>query len=227
VHVEPTIGFCGRSMCRALARLQARASASRTVQCGFMPHRSRLRNWVEYAFALVVLKSLQWTPIAAADALGGATTPRCGPLGPALAAGGGSGILCWRCRSSMSAGRSAIIDGVSARSARLLRRLARFPSIGPHNLTSGYASREPSMWMPPPARAAACCSPRRTWGMELSAFAHGQASGPMSILVRPLDKSDDRSAGGAPRGLRGNRVIFKRISRGRSEAARRNDKVGT
>jgi KDO2-lipid IV(A) lauroyltransferase len=62
---------------------------------------------------------------------------------------------------------------------------------------------------------------------ELSAFAHGLASGPMSILVRPLDNPMIDRLVERRRGLRGNRVIFKKdFARSILKALAGNDKVG-
>jgi KDO2-lipid IV(A) lauroyltransferase len=192
-----------------------------------MPHRSRLRNWVEYAFALVVLKSLQWTPIAAADALGRYYARLLDRWVPRLRRVAERNLVL-ALPELDAAGRSAIIDGVFRSIARLLVGLARFPSIGPHNL---------DLWIRIEGAEHVDAALRQGRGVlfatahlgnwELSAFAHGLASGPMSILVRPLDNPMIDRLVERRRGLRGNRVIFKKdFARSILKALAGNDKVG-
>jgi KDO2-lipid IV(A) lauroyltransferase len=199
----------------------------RTVQCGFVRQRSHLRNLVEYALALVVLKSLQWTPIAAADALGRYYARLLDRAVPRLRRVAERNLVL-ALPELDAAGRCAVIDGVFRSVARLLVSIARFPSIGTHNL---------DRWIRIEGTEHVDAALRQGRGVlfatahlgnwELSAFAHGLASGPMSILVRPLDNPLVDALVERRRGLCGNRVIFKRdFARSILKALAGNDKVG-
>jgi len=192
-----------------------------------MRHRSRLRNWVEYALALMVLKSLQWTPIAAADALGRYYARLLDRWVPHLRRVAERNLVL-ALPELDAAGRSAIIDGVFRSIARLLVSLARFPSIGLHNLDrwiriEGAEHVEAALRQ----HCGVLFATAHLGNWELSAFAHGLASGPMSILVRPLDNPLIDRLVERRRGLCGNRVIFKKdFARSILKALAGNDKVG-
>lgn len=192
-----------------------------------MRQRSRLRNWLEYALALAVLKSLQWTPVAAAHVLGRfymGLLDRAVPRLRRVAERNLSLAL----PELGAAERGAIIAGMFRSIARLLVSFARFPSIGIHNL---------DRWIRVEGAEHVAAALRHGRGVlfatahlgnwELSAFAHGLASEPMSILVRPLDNPLIDRLVEHRRGLCGNRVIFKKdFARSILKALAGNDKVG-
>jgi KDO2-lipid IV(A) lauroyltransferase len=112
--------------------------------------------------------------------------------------------------------------------ARLLVSLARFPSIGLHNLDrwiriEGAEHVEAALRQ----HCGVLFATAHLGNWELSAFAHGLSSGPMSILVRPLDNPLIDGLVERRRGLCGNRVIFKKdFARSILKALAGNDKVG-
>ena len=192
-----------------------------------MLERSRLRNLVEYVLALVVLKSLQWTPIAAAHALGRCYARLLDRAIPRLRHVAERNLE-MALPELDEAGRSAIIDGVFRSIARLLVSLARFPSIGIHNLDrwiriEGAEHVDAALRQ----RRGVLFATAHLGNWELSAFAHGLTSGPMSVLVRPLDNPWIDRLVERRRGLRGKRVIFKKdFARSILKALAANDKVG-
>jgi len=192
-----------------------------------MRERSRLRNLVEYALALIVIRSLQWTPIATANALARYYARLLDRAVPRLRRVAERNLVLAMPELD-AAGRTAIIDGVFRSIARLLVSLARFPSINIRNL---------DRWIRIEGAEHIDAALRRGRGVlfatahlgnwELSAFAHGLASGPMSILVRPLNNPLIDRLVERRRGLCGNRVIFKRdFARSILKALAGNDKVG-
>jgi KDO2-lipid IV(A) lauroyltransferase len=127
-----------------------------------------------------------------------------------------------------AAGRTAIVDGVFRSIARLLVSLARFPSIGPHNLDR-WIRIEGTEHIDAALRQGrgVLFATAHLGNWELSAFAHGLASGPMSVLARPLDNPLIDRLIERRRGLHGNRVIFKKdFARSILKALAANDKVG-
>jgi KDO2-lipid IV(A) lauroyltransferase len=192
-----------------------------------MRQRSRLRNQVEYALALAVLQSLAWTPIAFAHALGRFYTRLLDRAIPRLRRVAERNLT-MAMPELDAAERRAIVDGVFRSIARLLVTIARFPSIGIHNL---------ERWVRIEGTEHIDAALRRGRGVlfatahlgnwELSAFAHALASGPMSILVRPLDNPLIDRLIERRRGLSGNRIMFKKdFARPILKALAANDKVG-
>jgi KDO2-lipid IV(A) lauroyltransferase len=175
----------------------------------------------------MVLKSLQWTPIAAADALGRYYARLLDRWVPHLRRVAERNLVL-ALPELDAAGRSAIIDGVFRSIARLLVSLARFPSIGLHNLDrwiriEGAEHVEAALRQ----HCGVLFATAHLGNWELSAFAHGLSSGPMSILVRPLDNPLIDGLVERRRGLCGNRVIFKKdFARSILKALAGNDKVG-
>ena len=182
---------------------------------------------MEYALALAVLKSLQWTPIATANALGRFYTRLLDRAVPRLRHVAERN-LSLALPELDAAQRAAIVAGVFRSIARLLVSLAKFPSIGTHNL---------DRWIRIEGAEHIAAALRQGRGVlfatahlgnwELSAFAHGLASEPMSILVRPLDNPLIDRLVERRRGLSGNRVIYKKdFARSILKALAGNDKVG-
>jgi KDO2-lipid IV(A) lauroyltransferase len=192
-----------------------------------MRQRSRLRNLVEYVLALVLLKSLEWTPIGAANTLGRYYAHLLDRAVPRLRR-----VAHRNLNLAMPEldddGRSAIIDGVFRSIARLLVSLARFPSIRAHNV-DGWIRIEGTEHIAAALRRGrgVLFATAHLGNWELSAFAHGLVSGPMGILVRPLDNPLIDRLVERRRGLCGNRVIYKKdFARSILKALAANDKVG-
>ena len=192
-----------------------------------MRQRSRLRNRLEYAVAWAVVRSLEWTPLAAAHALARCYTRLLDFAIPRLRR-----VAERNLRLAMpeldAPARRAIVAGVIRSIARLLVSLARFPSIGAHNL---------DRWIRIEGLDHVAAALEQGRGVlfatahmgnwELSAFAHALASGPMSVLVRPLDNPLIDRMVERRRGLSGNRIIFKKdFARTILKALAANDKVG-
>jgi KDO2-lipid IV(A) lauroyltransferase len=192
-----------------------------------MQQRSRLRNQVEYALALAVLQSLAWTPIAFAHTLGRFYARLLDRAIPRLRHVAERNLT--MAMPELDAGeRRAIVDGVFRSIARLLVTIARFPSIGAHNL---------DRWVRIEGTEHIDAALRRGRGVlfatahlgnwELSAFAHALESGPMSILVRPLDNPLIDRLVESRRRLSGNRIMYKKdFARPILKALDANDKVG-
>jgi KDO2-lipid IV(A) lauroyltransferase len=182
---------------------------------------------MEYALAIVVLLSLQWTPIGTAHALGRFYARLLDRALPRLRRVAERNLAMAMPELDVAA-RTAIVDGVFRSIARLLVCFARFPSIGVHNL---------ERWIRIEGTEHINAAQRQGRGVlfatahlgnwELSAFAHGLAVGPMSVLVRPLDNPLIDRLVERRRGLSGNRVIFKKdFARSILKALARHDKVG-
>jgi len=192
-----------------------------------MQQRSRLRNRLEYTLAWAVVRSLEWTPIAAAHALGRFYARLLDRAIPRLRRVAERNLRLAMPELDAEA-RSAIVDGVFRSIARLLVSFARFPSMTPHNL---------DRWIRIEGTEHIDAALRRGRGVlfatahlgnwELSAFAHALASGPMSVLVRPLDNPLIDRLVDRRRGLSGNRVMYKKdFARPILKALAANDKVG-
>jgi KDO2-lipid IV(A) lauroyltransferase len=176
---------------------------------------------------VAVLKSLEWLPIGAADAMGRFYARLLDRAVPRLRRVAERN-LAMALPELDAAGRSAIIDGVFRSIARLLVSLAKFPAIGAHNL---------DRWLRIEGAEHVDAALRKGRGVlfatahlgnwELSAFAHALASGPMSVLARPLDNPLIDRLVERRRGLSGNRVIFKKdFARTILKALAANEKVG-
>lgn len=185
-----------------------------------MQQRSRLRNRMEYALAAVVLRSLEWTPIGAAQALGRFYARLLDRALPRLRRVAERNLVLAMPELDAAA-RTAIVDGVFRSIARLLVTFARFPSIGPHNL---------DRWIRIEGTEHIDAAQRQGRGVlfatahlgnwELSAFAHGLAAGPMSVLVRPLDNPHPPPGRAAPRPFRQSCHIQEGLRTVDSEGAR-------
>ena len=192
-----------------------------------MRQRSRLRNRLEYTLAWAVVRSLEWTPIAVAHALGRFYARLLDRAIPRLRRVAERNLRLALPELDAKARRSTI-DGVFRSIGRLLVTFARFPSIGPDNL---------DRWIRIEGTGHIDAALERGRGVlfatahlgnwELSAFAHALASGPMSVLVRPLDNPLIDRMVERRRGLSGNRVMFKKdFARPILKALAANDKVG-
>jgi KDO2-lipid IV(A) lauroyltransferase len=149
--------------------------------------RSPLRNTAEFLLALVVLKSLEWTPLLVAERLARFYLRIVDRALPRLRRVAGRNLSLafpeWN-----DDRRSAVIAGVFRSIARLLVTLARFPSIRRENLKSwirfeGYEHFESARR----GGHGVLFATAHLGNWELSAYAHALFAGPMNIVVRPMD----------------------------------------
>lgn len=108
-------------------------------------------------------------------------------------------------------GEDSVIDGMFRSIARMLETFARFPRITRENVYDliGYDGLE--NFKNAAARGRGVLVATAHFGnWELSAFTHALMTGPMHVVVRPLDNSLVDAFVERRRGLSGNRIISKR-----------------
>jgi KDO2-lipid IV(A) lauroyltransferase len=192
-----------------------------------MRRRSALRNCVEYAVALAVLKSIEWSPRPVAEALArgyarllDAAIPRLRQV--ALQ------NLAFALPKVTPEGRERIADGVFRSIARLLVAFAKLPRIGKHNVEDwiryeGFEHFERGI----AAGRGVLFATAHLGNWELSAHAHALMTGSMSVLVRPLDNPFIDALVERRRAGSGNQVLVKTDSaRSILKALKENRAVG-
>lgn len=122
----------------------------------------------------------------------------------------------------------AIIDGVFRSIARILLAVSRFPSITRENAAEWIRYDGLEHFTEAKRRGRGVLFATAHLGnWELSAFAHGLLTEPMSVVVRPLDDTRVDALVERRRVLSGNRVIAKReAARTILRALRHNEAVG-
>lgn len=193
-----------------------------------MRHRSQVRNWTEYCLALVVLETLQWLPARLAHPLARAAVRIFldWPLPKLRRTAERNLTLALPALSAIERGRT--IDAVFRSIARMIVTFARFPRIGAQNVEEwirceGAEHFEAAMRQ----GRGVLFATAHLGNWELSAFAHGLLTGPMNVLVRPLDNPLIDSLVERRRGLSGNRVIAKQdFARSILKALHANQAVG-
>ncbi len=192
-----------------------------------MRQRSALRNWLEYVLARLVLATLAWTPRPLAERLARGYTALLDLALPRLRRVARRNLeLAFP--EAAPAERERIIDGVFGSLARLLLALARFPRIGPANV-SGWIRYEGFEHFEEALRRGkgVLFATAHLGNWELSAYAHGLMAAPMHVVARPLDNPKIDAFVERRRTFRGNRVIQKKDSaRAILRALARNEAVG-
>jgi Kdo2-lipid IVA lauroyltransferase/acyltransferase len=124
--------------------------------------------------------------------------------------------------------RKTIVDGVFQSIARLIDTFARFPKMSPKTIHRWIRYEGLENFTAAAARKKGVLIPTGHVGnWELSAFAHAWMTGPMSIVVRPLDNSRIDALVAQRRAMSGNNIISKReAARGILRALERGEAVG-
>ena len=192
-----------------------------------MRRRSPLRNGFEYALALVAVKSLEVLPLRAAERLARIYAGLLDLAIPRLRRVARRN-LSFAIPELDGGERERIVNGVFQSVARLLLAFARLPSIHRDNV---------AQWIRCEGGEHFAAAQRRGRGVlfatahlgnwELSAYAHALLTGPMHVLVRPLDNPLLDRFVERRRALSGNRVIAKQeYARAIFKALAANEAVG-
>lgn len=189
-----------------------------------MRRRSPVRNWIEYALALAVLKSLEWAPLALAGGLARMYTRALDAAIPRLRRVARRNLAL--ALPDADAGR--VIDGVFLSIARLLVTFAKFPSIRKDTLhrwirCDGMEHVQTALQ----AGRGILFATAHLGNWELSAFAYALLARPMHVVARPLDNPLIDRLVERRRTLTGNRLIFKKdYARAILKALAANEAVG-
>ena len=193
-----------------------------------MRPRSPVRNWAEYCLALAVVKTLEWIPAAAAYPLARAAVRLFldWPL-PKLRRTAERNLTLALPELS-AAERRHIIDRVFASIARMVVTFAHFPRLRRENLDRWIRCEGAEHFEAALREGRGVLFATAHLGnWELSAFAHGLLTGPMNVIVRPLDNPLIDAMVERRRGLSGNRIAAKRdFARTILKALAANEAVG-
>ena len=175
-----------------------------------MRQRSAIRNVVEYGLALAVLGSLEYAPLSLAHVLARGYTRLLDVALPRLRRVALRN-LAMALPELPAAERARIADGVFRSIARLLVSFAKFPSIRADNISS-WIRAEGQEHFQNAVRAGhgMLFATAHLGNWELSAFAHALITGPMNVVVRPLDNPLIDALVERRRALSGNVPIFKK-----------------
>jgi KDO2-lipid IV(A) lauroyltransferase len=189
-----------------------------------MRQRAAVRNTVEYCLALAVVKSLEWSPLGIAEWLARRYAAVLDLALPRLRRVAERNLSF--AMPEENAGR--IVDGVFRSIARLLVAFAKFPAIARGN-AGEWIRCEGAEHFDDALRAGrgVLFATAHLGNWELSAFAHALLTGPMNVVVRPLDNPLIDRMVERRRALSGNRLISKRdIARPILKALAANQAVG-
>ncbi len=195
-----------------------------------MRRRSGVRNVFEYAAALCVVKSLEWTPLAVANRLARGYVRVLDLALPRLrrVAQRNLALLIPVVGRAAFERRRAIADEVFGSIARILVAFARFPSLRRENLDR-WIRCEGTEYVDEGFRRGrgVLFATAHLGNWELSAFAHALFRAPMHVVVRPLDNPLIDRLVERRRALSGNRPIFKKdFARAILKALAANEAVG-
>jgi KDO2-lipid IV(A) lauroyltransferase len=186
-----------------------------------------LRHDIEYVGAMLLFKSLEFTPLPIAKRLAAIYAGILDRAVPRLRRVARKN-LAMALPEKSERERESIIDGTFRSIGRVLLAIARFPSINRETVAQwiryeGFEHFEAAL-----ARGKGvlfATGHLGTW--ELSAFSHAIMAAPMGVVVRPLDNPRLDAFIERRRGLSGNHLIGKRdFARPILQALRRNEAVG-
>jgi Kdo2-lipid IVA lauroyltransferase/acyltransferase len=192
-----------------------------------MRQRSAIRNFLEYGLARIVLGSLEYAPLPLAYVLARGYTRLLDFALPRLRRIALSNLT--MALPGLSATeRARIADGVFRSVARLLLSFAKFPSIRADNISS-WIRAEGQEHFRDAIRAGhgVLFATAHLGNWEISALAHALITGPMNVVVRPLDNPLIDALVEQRRALSGNAPIFKKdFARAILKALAANQAVG-
>jgi KDO2-lipid IV(A) lauroyltransferase len=189
-----------------------------------MRPRPAIRNALEYCLALAVLKSLEWAPLAIANWLARWYARLLDLALPRLRRVAKRNLSF----ALPEADATEIIDAGFQSIARVLVALAKFPTMHRGNIHQ-WIRCEGAEHFENALRAGrgVLFATAHLGNWELSAFAHAILTGPMNVVVRPLDNPLIDRMVERRRALSGNRLISKRdIARPILKALAANQAVG-
>ena len=189
-----------------------------------MRQRSAIRNRMEYALVLGVVKSLEWTPLPVAKVLASGYARLLDVAVPRLRR-----TACRNLALALpGADAKAIAGGVFRSIARLLVGFARLPSIHRGNVDRWIRREGMEHFERALAQGRGVLFATAHLGnWELSAYAHALFTGPMHVVARPLDNPLIDRFVERRRTLSGNRLISKRgFARSILKALAANEAVG-
>ena len=192
-----------------------------------MRRRSPLRNALEFGVAVVALKTLQWAPRRASFALARFYTRLLDLAIPRLRRVARSN-LAMALPEDTPRRHAQIVDGVFRSIARILVTFAKFPAIR-HGYLGKWIRLEGGEHFDRARDAGrgVLVATAHLGNWELSAFAHALMTGPMNVVVRPLDNPLIDRMVERRRALTGNRPIGKKnFARAILKALAGNEAVG-
>jgi len=192
-----------------------------------MRRRPLVRNLVEYCLAATALKSLQFAPLPVAHALARSYVRLLDRGIPRLRKVARTN-LALALPELTPARHAEIVDGVFRSIARILVTFAKLPHIRKGNVDR-WIRLEGGEHFQAALRAGrgVLFATAHLGNWELSAFAHALMSGPMNVVVRPLDNPYIDSLVERRRALAGNRPIGKKdFARAILKALAANEAVG-
>ncbi len=187
-----------------------------------------MRKWAEYLAAWGVLHSLEWLPLPVAHRVARVYTRLFLDLAIPRLRRTGYRNLELALPELDAAQRRATIDGVFRSIARIIVCFAKFPSIRADNM-GRWIRCEGALHFENARRSGrgVLFATAHLGNWELSAFAHALLTGPMNVVVRPLDNPRIDRMVEHRRALSGNRVIAKKdAARGILRALKNNEAVG-
>ncbi len=185
------------------------------------------RNVVEYGAAILALKSLQWSPLPVAHVLARGYARLLDLAIPRLRHVARQNLA--MALPEFTPQRHAeIVDGVFRSVARILVTFAKFPAIRRQPLDRWIRLEGGEYFDEALSRGKGVLFATAHLGnWELSAFAHAMMTGPMNVVVRPLDNPLIDRLVERRRALTGNRPIGKKdFARAILKALAANEAVG-